>query len=95
MEATYSSEKSVNFQTIIWRYFPEDRTLHKRIREAGHVVSKAEFINSYGIRFLMRKTVGKRLFCRHKRIRMDAKDAGCENVNWIRVVQKRSSDRRM
>jgi hypothetical protein len=29
MEATYSSETSVDIQWTIWRYIPEDRTLWK------------------------------------------------------------------
>jgi hypothetical protein len=29
MEATFSSETSVNFQRNTWRYIPEDRTLHE------------------------------------------------------------------
>jgi hypothetical protein len=29
MEATFYSEKSVDFQRTTWRYIPEDRTLHQ------------------------------------------------------------------
>jgi hypothetical protein len=40
MEATYSSETSVDFQRIIWRYFQEDRTLHMIGYFANNLLSR-------------------------------------------------------
>jgi hypothetical protein len=60
----------------------------RRMRWVGHVVWMGEMRNAYNI--LVGKPEGKRLFIRPRhRYRMDLKEIGCENMDWIHLAQDR------
>jgi hypothetical protein len=84
-----------NVELHIWFASPNVIRVMKsrRMRWAGNVACMGEMRNAYSI--LVGKPEGKRRLgrhrCRWEDIRMDLRETGWEDVDWIRVDEDRAS----